>query len=128
MAVSDEYEAICKPNRLLAEYVVVVIYFAPEKSVRSDVQWLLFDASKDRYCKAMVANPDNSEGEEESTYSCNALLGNRGRCGGAGDQMVCGYRRRLLLELIPQFSLQQKKLEDMGTAKGLYKLWCKDSG
>ncbi len=131
MAVFGKYEAICTPNGLLAEYAVV--YFAPEKSVRSDVQWFLFDASKDCYYKA--TNPRNTEGEEdESTYSCNALLMIKlprpmelvvcaavlitgADAEERGDRMVCGYRRRLFLELIPQFRFQQEKPEDVVTAK-----------
>jgi hypothetical protein len=131
MAVSDKYEAICTPNGLLAEYAVV--YFTPEKSIRSDVQWFLFDTSKDCYYKARVANPDNSEGEER-TYSCNTLLMVKLPrpmelvvCAAVlvtgadteerGDRMVCRYKRRLFLELIPQFRLQQEKPEDVVMAK-----------
>jgi len=130
MAVSDEY-AICTPNGLLAEYAVV--YFTPEKSVRSDVQWFLFDTSKDCYYKARVLIPDNSEGEKR-TYSCNALLMAKlprpmelvacaavlvtgANAEERGDRMVCGYRQRLILESIPQSRLQQEKPEDVVMAK-----------
>ena len=127
MAISGKYDAICTPNGLLAEYAAV--YFRP-KSVRNDVQWFLFDASKNCYYKARVPIPDNPGSE----YSCNALLMMKlprplelvvcaaVLIAGAdakeqGNRMVCEYKQRLFLEEVPQFKIREENPEDVVTAK-----------
>ena len=116
--ISGKYDAICTPNGLLAEYAAV--YFRP-KSVRNDVQWFLFDASKNCYYKARVPIPDNPGSE----YSCNALLMMKLPrplelvvCAAVlvtgvdaeqqGGRMICEYKQRLVLEEIPQFQIRER--------------------
>ncbi|KAF8350983.1 hypothetical protein F5887DRAFT_935375 [Amanita rubescens] len=127
MAISGEYDAICTPNGLLAEYAAVCFGL---KSVRNDVQWFLFDASKNCYYKARVPIPDNPGSE----YSCNALLMMKlprplelvvcaavlvtgADAEEQGDRMVCEYKQRLSLEEVPQFQIREENPEDVVRAK-----------
>uniref|UniRef100_A0A0W0FRS6 Heterokaryon incompatibility domain-containing protein n=1 Tax=Moniliophthora roreri TaxID=221103 RepID=A0A0W0FRS6_MONRR len=131
MTVADRYNAVCTSTGLLTEYAAV---YLPQRTVRRDMKWFLYNSTKNCIYEAAVTVPDSSDGKE-NTYTCDALLmmnlpqrselvvcaavfmiGSDSESGDR-DRMICEYRQRLFLVDISEMQLDREKPKDVVEAK-----------
>ncbi|PBK87266.1 hypothetical protein ARMGADRAFT_972087 [Armillaria gallica] len=128
MAISDQYNASCTPQGLIAEYSA--IYFA-ETTLKGGVQWFIRDNTKQRIYKVTDAPSDTEEysckvlllmrlprsSEMVSCVACQAVVGEATPKDTDEDRFTCEYRRRLFLTDISEYELKREKAGTVLIAK-----------
>ncbi|KAK0431198.1 hypothetical protein EV421DRAFT_197173 [Armillaria borealis] len=128
ISVSDQYDALCTPQELIAEYCAV--YFA-DTTLKQDAHWFIRDKAKQRIYRLADVSSDTEEYScsvlllvrlprpLETVYciACRVVVGEAPPEDTDGDRFTCEYQRRLFLTDISEDELKTKKADTLLRAK-----------
>ncbi|SJL08716.1 uncharacterized protein ARMOST_12085 [Armillaria ostoyae] len=130
MPIYDQYDALCTPQGLIAEYSAV--YFNMDITLKGGVQWFIRDKAKQRIYKVTDVSSDADEyscnvlllkrlprsSEMVSCVACRVVVGEAPPEDTDGDRFTCEYQWRLFLTDISEYELKREKADTVGAKSG----------
>ncbi|PBK70436.1 hypothetical protein ARMSODRAFT_112429 [Armillaria solidipes] len=130
MPIYDQYDALCTPQGLIAEYSAV--YFNMDITLKGGMQWFIRDNAKQRIYKVTDVSSDAEEyscnvlllkrlprsSEMVSCVACRVVIGEAPPKDTDGDRFTCEYQQRLFLTDISEYELKREKADIVGAKSG----------